>query len=353
MKYFNVLLPVKNGGEYFSVAVESVINQSFKDWTLLILDHGSSDGSFELAEQYALQDERIKVYSFPNADGLSELLNFGLDLCDCKFVLRQDADDISVTTRFQETYDYLIANPTVSLLGTYMNVIDGNGTLQHVIKVPVSHSGVKSLALFQTPFFHPTVAICLKTLRNLKLKYGICLDEAARVSCIPGNVKGLAEDYLLFGQMAFLCRCENLPKVLVHYRWHGGNVGSTRKDAQLNKANNISKYLSNFVASMGSASSIDPSPYTNHGNKLMELNKNFDEKDFFNLKEYMLNIIGDSVEFRREFGFREVLRRRDKFSMIFSYFVFSLFNGFRRGEFATVYKWTSGEFTVVTTLEEN
>ena len=59
MATFDVLLPVKNGIDYLAEAIDSICQQTFKDWRLLVLDHGSTDGSLELAQRYAEQDPRI------------------------------------------------------------------------------------------------------------------------------------------------------------------------------------------------------------------------------------------------------------------------------------------------------
>src|SRR5688572_3354138 len=99
MAAIDVLMPVKNAGPYLSEAIESVIGQTVTDWRLLVLDHGSTDGSLEIAYAAAERDRRIEVFEFPTAEGLSGLLNQGLAQAHGRYVLRQDADDLSVPTR--------------------------------------------------------------------------------------------------------------------------------------------------------------------------------------------------------------------------------------------------------------
>jgi len=70
MATFDVLLPVKNGIAFLAEAMDSIVHQTFKDWRLIVLDHGSTDGSVELAEVYAERDARVIVRSFPEAQGL-------------------------------------------------------------------------------------------------------------------------------------------------------------------------------------------------------------------------------------------------------------------------------------------
>src|SRR5258706_45172 len=89
MATFDVLLPVKDGIAFLAEALDSIVAQTFRDWRLIVLDHGSTDGSAELAAAYAERDVRIIVRAFPAAHGLAGLLNCGLELCDCRYVLRQ------------------------------------------------------------------------------------------------------------------------------------------------------------------------------------------------------------------------------------------------------------------------
>ena len=127
MATFDVMLPVKNGIEYLAEAVDSIRGQTFKDWRLLVLDHGSTDGSLELALAYAERDPRVQVHSLPGADGLSGLLNAGLNLCDCKYVLRQDADDVSLPERMAVLAEMLDADPGLALAGSLGDVVDARG----------------------------------------------------------------------------------------------------------------------------------------------------------------------------------------------------------------------------------
>src|SRR5687768_11217574 len=105
MATVEVLMLVKNSGPYLREAIDRVMCQTFADWRLLVLDHGSTDGSLEISHEYQDRDHRIAVFQHPSADGLSGLLNLGLAQADGRFVLRQDADDVSMPSRFADLYD--------------------------------------------------------------------------------------------------------------------------------------------------------------------------------------------------------------------------------------------------------
>src|SRR6476469_10020336 len=107
MATFDVLLPVKDGIACLAAALDSIVAQTFRDCRLIA------------------RDPRIELHPFPEARGLSGLLNAGLDLCDCKYVLRQDADDVSLPNRMEELARAFEADPALVVAGSLGDVIDG------------------------------------------------------------------------------------------------------------------------------------------------------------------------------------------------------------------------------------
>ena len=95
-----VLLPVYNGLPYLEAAIRSILQQSFEDFTLLIVDDGSSDGSRVLLEKLAKTDARIELIFQQNA-GIVLALNRGLDAVRSPYVARMDADDVALPQRLE------------------------------------------------------------------------------------------------------------------------------------------------------------------------------------------------------------------------------------------------------------
>ena len=98
--YISVVLPVYNAEETVAEAIDSILQQTFMDFELIIINDGSIDNSEEIILSYS--DERIRYYSNGENRGLIYSLNRGLRLAKGKYIARMDADDISVTitTRF-------------------------------------------------------------------------------------------------------------------------------------------------------------------------------------------------------------------------------------------------------------
>ncbi|UUZ55373.1 glycosyltransferase [Massilia sp. H-1] len=90
---------------------------------------------------------------------------------------------------------------------------------------------------------------------------------------------GLAEDYFLFGQLALVAPCMNLDRKLIAYRWHGGNVGATKHQAQMQMALDISRSLAETAALLHHVPRVDPAPFCNHGERLFDIDGESDFSD--------------------------------------------------------------------------
>jgi|GEM_PF-2893589 len=110
-----VILPVYNGEAYLEAAIRSVIDQEYKDWKLLIVNDGSTDGSIEVCNRFEKEDERIRVIHQKNG-GLANALNTGLKNSDTDYLTFVDADDEISPDTLSENLKYLLDHPEVELL---------------------------------------------------------------------------------------------------------------------------------------------------------------------------------------------------------------------------------------------
>lgn len=111
----SVLVPVYNTKEeYFREAIESILNQTYKDFELIILDDGSTTNIEGIVKSY--KDNRIHFYKNQRNLGISLTTNKLIDLAKGEFIALMDSDDISVSTRLQKEVEYLDKNPTVSIV---------------------------------------------------------------------------------------------------------------------------------------------------------------------------------------------------------------------------------------------
>lgn len=118
----SVLMPVYNGEKYLNAAIESVLNQTYKNFELFIINDGSIDSTKLILDSYS--DSRIKIIDNVTNKGLIYSLNKGIELSTGKYIARMDADDISLPERFDKQITFLESNLSISILATSLILID-------------------------------------------------------------------------------------------------------------------------------------------------------------------------------------------------------------------------------------
>src|SRR5882762_5210369 len=122
----SVLLPVFNAEHFVCQAVKSVLTQTLRDFELLLLDDGSTDHSLKIIRDIAARDCRCKVFTGAHR-GLIATLNTGILLARGEFVIRMDADDISLPNRFSKQIEFLQRNPMYVAVGSRLEFVDPEG----------------------------------------------------------------------------------------------------------------------------------------------------------------------------------------------------------------------------------
>ena len=118
-----VIMPTYNAEKYLKKAIESILRQTFTDFELIIVDDNSTDGSLNIVKSY-FYEERIKLIVNKARTGLVRSLNIGLSKARGEYLARHDADDISVSNRFEEQVKFLSKHPEVGLVGTGIFIIN-------------------------------------------------------------------------------------------------------------------------------------------------------------------------------------------------------------------------------------
>ena len=134
MYKITVLMSVYNGEKYLRDSIDSILNQTFKDFEFLIINDGSTDNSLKILNSY--DDNRIKIVNNETNIGLVNSLNKGLRIAKGKYIARQDDGDYSYPDRLQKEYNFLEHNKDYALVGTLTEVIDeNNNTIKYWDKV--------------------------------------------------------------------------------------------------------------------------------------------------------------------------------------------------------------------------
>ncbi|OBZ12019.1 hypothetical protein A8L34_17055 [Bacillus sp. FJAT-27264] len=223
MSKITVLMSAFNTRPYIKNAVESILNQTCRDFEFLIIDDCSTDGTLEYLQ--SLEDPRIRLITHSSNKGLVHCLNEGLDLSTGEYIARMDSDDISAPHRFETQLRYMEAHPEVGVLGTFITLFH-NGEL---VPKPTNHEDIRCWQLFYCCVGHPTVFMRSSVLKEHDIHYN------------PGFKH--AEDYEFWSRLSELTRIENLPEYLFSYRVHEGQISTRQHQAQRLTADRVRRML--------------------------------------------------------------------------------------------------------------
>ena len=154
MAMVTVGLPVYNAAPYLADAIQSIINQTFRDWELLIVDDGSTDDSLAIARSFT--DSRIRIVADGLNLGLPIRLNQISQLAQGSLIARMDADDIMVEGRLQIQIDYFGQHPEVDVISSFIYIIDKQNKVLGVRGSADLPNTLKG-AIWGVPIAHPTV----------------------------------------------------------------------------------------------------------------------------------------------------------------------------------------------------
>ena len=227
----SIVMSVYNSEEYLDEAINSILNQTYTKFEFIIINDGSRDGSLDIIKKYLKRDKRIILVDNKINKGLVYSLNKGLDISKGKYIVRMDADDISLRERLEKQVNFMEQNSEITMSGTAAFVFKGNNRkVNKKLSVPTEVSKVKSKLFFENCFIHPTVIMRRDHICKYKLKYD--------------DVKG-AEDIALWIKMSKLnLKLDNINIPLLYYRLSKNSITSNENKNIENRYNVFKKYRS-------------------------------------------------------------------------------------------------------------
>ena len=212
MPRVTVLLPAYDCAPFVREAVDSVLGQTYRDFELVVVDDGSTDGTAEVLASY--DDPRMVVLTQENA-GMAAALNRGLAVARGDLVARMDGDDRSAPERLARQVAFLDAHPDVSVVGSRYRRMDVDGVPGIVVRLMRHDKDLRREMYLTSPFTH-----------------GCVLMRKDAVLAVGGYDGTLwpAEDYDLWTRIGG--RLANLPDVLYDYREHASTSTLAAQDAQ-------------------------------------------------------------------------------------------------------------------------
>ncbi|TGU72287.1 glycosyltransferase [Geomonas terrae] len=230
-----VLMAVYNGEAFLREAVESILTQTFKDFELLVIDDGSTDGSADIVASFV--DPRVLLVRNGKNLGLIATLNRGIELARGAYIVRMDCDDVSLPERLQRQVDFMEAHPEVGVCGVWY--LEFGERVRRTTRCACDHDSIRCGTLFNPVVGHPTVILRKRLLEEHGLRYDADF--------------GHAEDFRLWAEALRYCRFANIPEVLLHYRLHPGQVTSVHAQQQMESSGRVRRDL---LRELG----IDPTP---------------------------------------------------------------------------------------------
>jgi glycosyltransferase involved in cell wall biosynthesis len=206
-----VLMPVYNVEAYIKESIKSILNQTYADFELLIIDDASSDASVK--QIISFSDSRIKLIKKPKNLGLIDSLNLGMKLAEGQYIARMDGDDISTPDRFQKQLDVLLSNPEIKVCGCWLQRFGNHGKI-------MKHKE-----------FHEEIVTEL--LMHCSMSLGAVMFEKKALESYPFDEnKKHVEDYDFWSRVSWVCKLYNIQEVLYYYRSHDMQVTKLYYDIQ-------------------------------------------------------------------------------------------------------------------------
>jgi glycosyltransferase involved in cell wall biosynthesis len=212
-------MSVYNGERYLREAIDSILNQTFRDFEFIIVDDGSTDSSPEIIRAY--DDERIRLIRNERNVGLTASLNEGLDQSRGEYVARMDCDDVSLPERLARQVAFMDARPGVGASSTWALDIDAEG---NVLRRRKTLTGAQLDNFYwRTPLIHPSAIIRFSQFKDLRY------DERIRY----------AQDYDLWLRIKERSNLANLAECLLLYRVHDESITGAQAEEQTCSAYDI------------------------------------------------------------------------------------------------------------------
>jgi glycosyltransferase involved in cell wall biosynthesis len=236
MPLVTVLTAVRNGIRYLPETIASIQAQSVEDWEYILVDDGSVDKTPQLIDEVAKRDPRIKLLRRLQAGGPFVAAIEGLRWASGKYVVRTDADDVSLPNRISTQVKFLEANCHLRACATFCQSLNEDNPSEHYVHdAPLTAGSLKWYLWLRCPLVHSSACVERKALVDtysaaaavLKYRQWSESAEGEGSTVIPD-----VEDYRMWCNLARLGWLAVVPEVLVQFRKHRQRVSVIRKAQQ-------------------------------------------------------------------------------------------------------------------------
>ena len=261
-------MPVYNSEKFVAEAIQSILDQKFNNFELIIINDASTDNSLNIIELF--QDKRIKVFQNEKNRGIVYSRNKGLKFSKGEYIGMFDSDDIAYPEKFKEQIAFLEKNKDFGMVGSRVKFIDENGKrLPGSWKLKASPEMIPSIMLFKNYFLQSAVLYRKECINKFSFRDGF----------------DILEDYLIWLEIISDYKAWNLQKYLVKYRIHGSSITNKYKEEKNEKEKKVFRLQ---LMEMG----IDPTDHELELHLLIRNNKPVTEINTLkSIEKWLLKII--------------------------------------------------------------
>lgn len=222
MPKISVIMPVYNTKEeYLREAIQSILNQTFSDFEVIVVDDASTVDVRDIVNSYL--DERIHYYRLAKNEGAAGARNYAIAKSVGEYIAFMDSDDVSYANRFEIQKNYLEAHPDIGCLGSRMDIIGDDKDNISFVEI-FSHDEIESFLLFENcAFCQSTVMLRKEILDKHNIRY--------KKQYVP------SEDYALWLDLIGQTKFAILPDKLLSYRFHNEGISHRQKELQEKSSN--------------------------------------------------------------------------------------------------------------------
>lgn len=238
MPKVSVLMPSFNYARYLSLAIESVLSQSYSDLELIITDDCSTDNSRKIVEHWKRQDNRVVPVFHDVNHGLARARNSGLAVSSGEFVALCDADDIWLQHKLKTQMECFRAQPDLGVVHSDSAIIDGDGKLTGQLFSSLLHrkGQITSGHLFEVLCERNFLCVPTVILRREAIEYAGGFEE---------NLRSL-EDWVCWTKVSRKYPFQYVEEALVQYRIHGAGLSSNPTGMAENRVKAVQFLLDSF-----------------------------------------------------------------------------------------------------------
>ena len=233
MPRVSVIISTFNGQRYIREAVQSILDQTFEDFELLLVDDGSTDKTVEILRTF--DDHRIRILENGQNLGIAASQNKAVAAATGEYLALMDHDDLSLPERLRKQVEFLDAHPKIGMLGcNCISIVDNDQV--HSVSRHFTEDGFLQwqLLLGGCPLFHTSLMVRRS--------------EMEKCGGYNGNYR-YAGDYYVISRIAESCQIANLDQPLVKWRHHNMSASASNLQQVVDESVEISR--GNIEAVMG------------------------------------------------------------------------------------------------------